>query len=102
MPRNPDLPERKPPQGDYSHAPRNLRNFAEGKNLLPQGIITSNEQAIHNVEHIIKYLNSEAFDRKIQGMIDASIAKALAKMPSENKNNENNEEKSKESGESEG
>jgi hypothetical protein len=66
--------QRQPPAGNYSTAAKNLRNFAEGRNIVPQGIITDPQQNVHNVEHIIKYLHSNAFDRKIQAMIDASIS----------------------------
>lgn len=56
---------RKPPQGNYANAPKNLRNFAEGKNIIPQGIITDTQQSINNVEHIIKYLGSDRFIQNI-------------------------------------
>jgi hypothetical protein len=102
----PTQSHRKPPIGNYANAAKNLRNFAEGSNILPQGIITSNEQATHNVEYILQYLNSEIFDRKIQSMIDASIAKAMADLPSENKTEnkiiEKNDENKNESAETEG
>jgi hypothetical protein len=90
---------RQAPQGDYSHAPKNIRNYVEGKNILPQGIITSNEQNIQNVEHIIKYLHSDAFDRKIQDIVDARIKAALANLSSVS---EKKDEDENESGETEG
>jgi len=60
---------RQPPSGNYSQAPKNLRNFAQGVNIVPQGIITDPQQNVHNVEHIIKYLYSDAFIRKLQGSL---------------------------------
>jgi hypothetical protein len=77
----PRASQRQAPSGNYSNAPKNLRNFHEGKNIVPQGIITDPQQNVHNVEHIIKYLQSNAFDRKIQSMIDAAIGKAFGNLP---------------------
>jgi hypothetical protein len=68
--------QRRPPQASYANAPKNLRNFAEGSGIVPQGIITDETQNVHNVEHIIKYLDSNAFKRKVQGWIKAALAEA--------------------------
>jgi len=72
---------RQSPQADYSGAPKNIRNFAEGKNIIPQGIIEGEKQANNNIEHIIKYLHSDAFARNIESMIDAAINKLLMNLP---------------------
>jgi len=74
MPINSD---RKPPLADYSNASKNLRNFAEGKNILRQGIIDKEDsrQAVHNIEHIIKYLESKQFEKKIIDFIGKEIDK---------------------------
>jgi len=77
---------RQPPSGNYSQAPKNLRNFAEGANIIPQGIITDPQQNVHNVEHIIKYLYSDAFIRKLQGSLEdwirGLISDAISAIPS--------------------
>jgi hypothetical protein len=67
----PKKSNRKAPQGNYSQAPKNLRNFVSGKTILRQGIITDETQNVHNVEHIIKYLQSNAFKRKIKETVEA-------------------------------
>jgi len=70
--------QRNAPLGSYSNAPKNLRNFATGSNIIPQGIITDPQQNVNNVEHIIKYLSSNAFRR----MIDDQVKGYLASNPS--------------------
>jgi phage host-nuclease inhibitor protein Gam len=62
---------RKAPAGNYSQAPRNMRNFVLGKSVLRQGVITDETQNVRNVEHVIKYLQSNAFKRKIKETAEA-------------------------------
>jgi hypothetical protein len=58
------------PQGDYSKAAKNLRNFAEGRGkMLRQGLITSERQNVNNVQQIIKYLQSERFKDDVKDVM---------------------------------
>jgi len=74
MPRN---SHRQPPTTDYSNAPKNLRSFRDQSRIIPQGIIDPEHptQNVHNVEHIIKYLKSNAFRSMIEGMIQGALDK---------------------------
>jgi len=70
MPRQSD---RNQPQVDYSRASKNFRSFRDQSRIIPQGIITDPQQNVHNVEHIIKYLQSNAFRSMIETMIQGAI-----------------------------
>jgi len=59
---------RQPPKGDYSKAPKNMRNFVNGK-MLRQGIIEGTDQTTANTAQIIKFLQSKRFNDKIKGII---------------------------------
>jgi|GEM_PF-3934171 len=57
---------RQPPRGDYSKSAKNLRRFAEGRQILRQGQITSETQSARNVQQIIKYLQGPQFESRVK------------------------------------
>jgi len=58
--------QRQAPSGNYANAPKNMRNFAQGKKVIPQGLILDEEQNKKNTMHIIKYMQSGRFEDKIR------------------------------------
>jgi len=61
-------PGRQKPKGDYSKAPKNMRNFVNGK-MLRQGIIEGIDQTTANTAQIIKFFQSKRFNDKIKAII---------------------------------
>jgi hypothetical protein len=56
---------------------KNMKRYLTGEKVLQQGIIEGDKQNVHNVEQIIKYLDSNAFRR----MLDAAIADWMSRNP---------------------
>lgn len=72
----------------YRNASKNMRNYVglngDSRKILQQGLILEEKQNIHNVEQIIKYIQSDRFKQWVEG----EIASYMARNPIEVNNEE--------------